>query len=189
MHADHHEWAVHRLSEVARDGAHGRGEPVGRDDAGGRMEQAADDPHDEHQLAAGAEAAESGATDCSDGSRDSDADESLVVHRRQALQLSVRVRDWVGDQSWKALADGEESVVLGDYDGVLEFTGRALLARRVDAVGHSELRQGTAAAGDGNGAWSRAGEISGDSSGQRFQGELDELLESQRDRELLKFAC
>jgi hypothetical protein len=32
----------------------------------------------------------------------------------------------------------------------------------MDAVGHAELRQRTAAAGDGNRAWSGAVEISGD---------------------------
>ena len=67
----------------------------------------------------------------------------------------------MGNQERKARADGEESFVLGDYDGVLEFAGRDLFARRVDIVGHSELRQGPAAAGDGNWAWSSSVAVSG----------------------------
>jgi hypothetical protein len=56
-------------------------------------------------------------------------------------------------------------------------------------VGHAELWQGTAAASDGDGAWGGAGEVSRCQSGERFQGKLDDLRESQRDRELLEFAC
>jgi TldD protein len=38
----------------------------------------------------------------------------------------------------QARAHGKESVVFGDHDRILEFAGRDLLARRVDAYG--ELR-------------------------------------------------
>ena len=69
-----------------------------------------------------------GTTDCLDGSRHSDADESFLVHRRQAVQLPVRVRDRLGDQEWQARAHAEESLVLGYHDGILEFHGRDLLA-------------------------------------------------------------
>ena len=184
MHAHHHKRTVHGISEFARDGAHDRRDSIRRDDARRRMEPAADDPHDEYQLAAGGKASQPGAVDCRDRSRHSHADESLVVDRRQALQLSVRLRDWMGDQGRQARADGEESVVFGDHDGVLEFAGCDLLARRVDAVGNSELRQGPAAAGNGNRTWGGAGAIPWDQSGVGVQERTDFTTEKQRHGEL-----
>src|SRR5260370_7381940 len=56
----------------------------------------------------------------------------------------------VGDQKREARADAEESFVFRDHHGVLEFDGRNLLARRVDAMGNSKLRQRPAAAGRGH---------------------------------------
>ena len=58
----------------------------------------------------------------------------------------------MGDQEREASADAEESFVFGDHDGVLEFDGCDLFARGVDALGDSELREGAAAAGGGDGA-------------------------------------
>ena len=58
-----------------------------------------------------------------------DGDESLLVDRRQALQLSVRLRDWLGDCWRQTRPHAEEPVVLGHHDRVLEFDGRHLLAR------------------------------------------------------------
>jgi predicted Zn-dependent protease len=53
----------------------------------------------------------------------------------------------------------EESIVFGNHDGVLEFDGRDLLARPVDAVGNAQLRQRPAAAGDGHWARGESGEV------------------------------
>jgi TldD protein len=47
---------------------------------------------------------------------------------RQAVQLSVRLRDRVGDQERKARAHVEESVVFRHYHRLLELHGRDLLA-------------------------------------------------------------
>ena len=58
MHADHHERAVHGIFEFAGDGAHDWREPFWRNAARRGMEPAADDSHDEHQFAAGREAAD-----------------------------------------------------------------------------------------------------------------------------------
>src|ERR1700730_5387138 len=149
MYAYHFQRAVHGLSQLEGYGAYHRRESVRRNAARRRMEPAADDSDDENQPAAGGKASEPGTIDRGHRSRRADADEPFVVDRRQALQLPVRLRDWMGNQEWQTRAHGEESVVLGDHDGVLEFAGRDLLARRVDAMGNSELRERSAATGDG----------------------------------------
>src|SRR5437016_3273764 len=93
------------------------------------------------------------------------------------------MRDRVGDQGWQARTHGEESVVLGDHNRILEFSGCDLLTRRVDALGHSELRKRPAAAGDGHWTWSGAVAVSKDQSGIGLQ---TELISRQRHRELRK---
>lgn len=65
----------------------------------------------------------------------------------------------MGNQGRQTDANAEEPVLLGDNNGILEFDGRNLLARSVDVVGNTELRQGPTTTGDGNWAWSSAGEI------------------------------
>ena len=80
-------------------------------------------------LLAGRKAAEPRATDRLHRSRHPDADQPLVVDRRPALQLSIRLRDRLGDQARQARAHGEEPVVFRHHDRVLEFAGRDLLAR------------------------------------------------------------
>src|ERR1700730_15391998 len=67
------------------------------------------------------------------------------------------MRDCVGDQERQAGEDAEKSFLFRDHHGVLEFDGCDLLARRVDAVGNSKLRQGPAAAGCGHGTWGESG--------------------------------
>src|SRR5260370_35408199 len=69
------------------------------------------------------------------------------------------MRDCVGDQERQAGADAEKSFLFRDHHGVLEFDGCDLLARRVDAVGNSKLRQGPAAAGCGHGTWGESGPV------------------------------
>src|ERR1700690_2122529 len=82
------------------------------------------------------------------------------------------MRDRVGDQERQARADAEESFLLGDHDRILEFAGRDLLAPGLGALGNSQLRQGPAAAGDGNGAWGEAGAVSEDQGGLGIQKQL-----------------
>src|ERR1035438_6713560 len=82
------------------------------------------------------------------------------------------MRGRVGDQERQACADAEESFLFGDHDRVLEFDGRDLLAAGLGAVGNSQLRQGAAAAGDGDGAWGESGALSEDSRWVRVQGQL-----------------
>lgn len=74
----------------------------------------------------------------------------------------------MGDQEGQARADGEESVVFRDYNGVLEFAGCDLLKRGMDTVGYSELWEGPAAAGDGDRAWGGAIAISRDQGWERL---------------------
>src|SRR5271157_1125402 len=69
------------------------------------------------------------------------------------------MRDSVGDQEWQAGAHAEKSFVFRDHHGVLEFDGRDLLARRVDAVGNSKLRQGPAAASRRHRTWRKPGPV------------------------------
>ena len=112
----------------------------------------------------GREAADARSVDRVDRPRHLLSDESLVVDRRQALQLPVRHRDRLGNQGRQTWPHAEESLVLGNHDRVLELDGCDLFARSVDVVGNSKLRQGPAATSDGN--WTRrgAGEISWDQS-------------------------
>ena len=82
------------------------------------------------------------------------------------------MRDRVGDQEGQTSANVEEPFVFGDHDGVLEFDGCNLLAAGLGIVGHSKLREGTATAGDGDGAWGESGALSEDSRWVRVQGQL-----------------
>ena len=118
--------------------------------ARGRLEPASDRAHDQCQYPAGRSAADSGTAHRVDRPRHSDGDQSLVVDRRQAIQLSVRLRNGLGDCRRQARSHAEEPFLLRHHHRVLEFDGCHLFARRVDAVGHTQLRQGTAATGDGN---------------------------------------
>jgi hypothetical protein len=70
----------------------------------------------------------------------------------------------------KRSAHGEEPVVLRHHDGVLEFARCHLFARRVDALGHTELRQRPAAAGDGHGPWRSAVALSKIKVGSAYKG-------------------
>ncbi len=49
-------------------------------------------------------------------SRNLHGDQPLLVDRRQALQLSVQLRDGLGNQAWQTHPHAEESVVFRDYD-------------------------------------------------------------------------
>lgn len=82
------------------------------------------------------------------------------------------MRGRVGDQEREARADAEESFLFGDHDRVLEFDGRDLFTAGLGALGNSQLRQGPAAAGDGDGAWSESGAVSKNTRGLRLQGQL-----------------
>src|SRR5512132_1110575 len=78
----------------------------------------------------------------------------------------------MGDQARETRTHAEESILFGHHDRVLEFDGCNLFAGGVDVVGNTQLRQGPAAAGDGNGTRSLAGEISGDSRGDGVSGSV-----------------
>ena len=80
-----------------------------------------------------------------------------IDDKRYNFQFGCEIA--LGDQARQARADAEESFVFRDHHGVLEFDGRDLLARRVDDVGNSELRQGPAAAGCGDGTWRESGPV------------------------------
>ena len=70
----------------------------------------------------------------------------------------------------KARPHAQEPFLLGNHDRVLEFDGCHLLARRVDVVGHAQLRQRPAAAGDGHRTRRSAGEIPRDDGGAAYKG-------------------
>src|SRR5438874_1574694 len=92
-----------------------------------------------------------------------------MVHRRQALQLSIRHRNWLGDQEWQAHANAEEPFVQRIHDGILEFDGRDLLSRRVDSVGHAKLWKGPTPTSDGDWSWSGACALSWSEGGKCIQ--------------------
>src|SRR5206468_13015313 len=73
--------------------------------------------------------------------------EPVVVHRRQARELPVRLRDRLADQGRPADRRLPEPHLHGHYDGVLGILRRRRRARCLDRVGHAELRQGPADAG------------------------------------------
>ena len=75
-----------------------------------------------------------------------DGHEPLVVDRRQAAQLPVRLRDRLGDQGRQARPAPQEPDLHGDQPALLGLDGHARRPRRVDVLGHAELRQGPAAA-------------------------------------------
>src|SRR5215475_6500836 len=75
----------------------------------------------------------------------------------------------MGNQGRQAPPDAEESIIFRDHDGVLELAGRYLFAGRVDLMGHAELWERAAAAGNGDRARSGARQVSGYQSGKRIQ--------------------
>ena len=90
--ADYYEWTVRGISIVARHGGDDRTEPLRRTHAGRGLGAGSDCEHDERQHFAGREATELRGTDRLDRRRDLHGDQPLVVDRRQALQLPVRMR-------------------------------------------------------------------------------------------------
>src|SRR3984957_16403271 len=99
MYADYHERALYRLLEQSRNGRGHWRDAVERHHAHGKLESAAYHSHDEHQPESGLleiRRSDSGYRRC-----DFDGDESIVVHRRQALSFSVFYRNWMGDQGWQ----------------------------------------------------------------------------------------
>src|SRR6185312_5403574 len=78
---------------------------------------------------------------------------------RQTLQLPVRLRDRVGDQGRQAWPHVEEPVLLRHHHRILEFDGCYLLARPVDFVGHTELRQSPTHADHGHGTRRSSGAL------------------------------
>src|ERR1700722_4202420 len=89
------------------------------------------------------------------------------------------MRDRLGNQKWQARANAEKSFVFRDHDRVLEFHGRDLLTRRMDVMGHSELRQGTATTGGGHRSWRESGAISKHWRWFGLQGKLIRHLETE----------
>ena len=75
----------------------------------------------------------------------------------------------MGNKERQAHPDAEESIIFRDYDGVLEFAGCYLFAGRVDLMGHAELWERAAAAGNGDRARSGAREVFGCQSGTRIR--------------------
>src|SRR5258708_38112929 len=79
----------------------------------------------------------------------------------------------MGDQRRQAGPDAEEPFVFRHYHRVLELHGRHLLPRSVDALGHTQLRQGPAHADHGNGTRSGSREVQGCDGWNCIQGEVD----------------
>ena len=93
-------------------------------------------------------------SDCRHRRRHPDGDQPLLVHRRPPLPFSVLDRNRLGDQGRQEGPHAEESQLQRHHHRVLEQLRRHLLARPLDAVGHAQLRQGTAqqTMGTGHGA-------------------------------------
>ena len=75
-----------------------------------------------------------------------DGHESLMVDRRQATELPVRLRDRLGDQEWGAWPDDQEPDVHRHRSALLAEPRHARQQFGVDLLGHAELRQGPARA-------------------------------------------
>jgi TldD protein len=130
------------------------------------------DSHDQRQHSAGREAADAWSNSSPRPTMASTWRRTVLVDRRQALQLSVRMRDRWEIKHGKRGADAEESFVFRHHDGVLEFDGRDLLARPMDAVGNSQLRQRPAAAGDGHRTWRSPARFRNIRVGSAYSGKL-----------------
>ena len=76
--------------------------------------------------------------------RDLHGHQPLVVDRRQAAQLPVRLRDRLGDQEGQAGPHAQEPDLHRDHAQVLGAAGHARRGRRVGPLGHAQLRQGPA---------------------------------------------
>ena len=111
-----------------------------------RLVAPAADPHDQRQPAA--RRADARRSVRRRQQRDLHGDQPELVHRRQALQLPVRLRDRLGDSRRQARAHAEESDLQRHHHRVLEFLRGHRQSRSLGAVGRAELRQGTARAGD-----------------------------------------
>src|SRR4051794_40279290 len=114
----------------------------GRRRARGRLQPHPDGPHDERRAAARRELPRS--DDRGDRRRHPDGHQPVVVDRRPAAQLPVRVRDRLGDQGRQADPDAAESDLYRDQPALLGRDGHDREPRRVDLLGHPELRQGPA---------------------------------------------
>src|SRR5208283_3002309 len=77
----------------------------------------------------------------------------------------------MGDYWWQASKNVEEPILFRDLDRLLEFDGCYLFARRLDAVGYSQLREGPAATSDGYRSRRSSGEVSRDYRGHSVQRE------------------
>src|SRR5450755_2315097 len=97
------------------------------------------------------------------------------------------MRDRMGDQTWQASEDAEKSLVFWHHYRVLEFHGRDLLARGVGAVGDSQLREGSTAAGRGHRTRRQSGALPKYSRGLGVPGELvhHRVSETQKNKEML----
>src|SRR5579871_2065047 len=79
----------------------------------------------------------------------------------------------MGDQGRQVGKNAEEPLLFRYYNRILEFNGRDLLTGRMDAMGHAQLRQGPADAGDGHGPWSLARAFSRRQDWDRLQREIE----------------
>src|SRR6266481_1359884 len=98
MHARHHKGTVYWLPQFARDRAHDWGATLRWYVARRGLEPITDDSDDQHQHSSGREALDVEAAHQRHGRWHLHGNEQIVVDRRQALQLSVRLRDWLGNQ-------------------------------------------------------------------------------------------
>ncbi len=135
VHADHHQWSVHRISQFAGDRPHDRRRALRRHAARRRLESPADDPHDQHQHSSRRETADAGSTDCvTDHGIYFETNRSWSIDdKRYNFQFGCEIGWEI--KRWQAHTNAQESFVLGHHDRVLEFDGRDLLARSMDACG------------------------------------------------------
>src|SRR5437773_2165711 len=131
-----------RLPDLTRDRSGHRPGPLERDDAGRRLDQLPPDPHDERQPPS--RRLQPRGADRLDRRRHLHDDEPVVVDRRHAQELPVRLRDRVGDQGRPARADAEEPHVPGHHHRVLGKLRRHRRAGRMEGLGRAQLRQGPA---------------------------------------------
>ena len=139
-----------RVRDVQRHGARRSGAQSNACVRARELGVRSDDPHVQSQSAARERRRSS---TCSTTSKTASIwKQSLVVDRRSPPELSIRLRDCVGNQERQTRAHAQESDVRRHYAAILEFVRRDRRRELVDRVGHAELRQGRTDANRSHGA-------------------------------------
>src|SRR5437588_6773588 len=172
MHAYHRRRTIYRISFVSRNSTQYWRAALERNHARGGLESHTSDSHDQCERSSRRKTPCARSADRRYRRRDLHGNQPFLVDRRQTLQLSIRLRNWMGDQKRKAWAYVQESVLLWHHHRILELDGCHLLPRRMAPVGDTELRQRSAHADHGYWTWRGPGPLSQHRGRERLQGHI-----------------